>query len=77
MFHHGSPASGLPDPAFVAPGAILGFDYNRTLMTSWFEIMVKPFAIDGQITSEHPNQSMPGVLTRLLTGKWRVSSPLG
>lgn len=53
----------------IVPGAVLGMDYNRTLMSGWFEIMVKPFAIGGQITSEHPNQSLPGVLTRLFTEK--------
>jgi hypothetical protein len=29
--------------------------------------MVKPFAVEGRITSEHANQSLPGLLTRLLT----------
>lgn len=51
----------------VVPGTVLGFEQNRTLMGSWFEVMVKPFMIDGKITSEHPNQSLPGLLTRLFT----------
>jgi alpha-1,2-mannosyltransferase len=51
----------------VVPGAVLGNDYNRTLLTSWYERMVKPFVVDGQVTSEHPNQSIPGVVFRLLT----------
>ncbi len=51
----------------VVPGAVLGFEFNTVLLTSWFDGMVKPFLIDGQITSEHPNQSLPGLLTRLFT----------
>lgn len=51
----------------IVPGLLLGFDFNFTLLQSWFETMVKPFVIDGFVTSEHPNQSLPGVLTRLLT----------
>jgi hypothetical protein len=54
---------------FMVPGIVLGFDYNRTLMVSWFDGMVKPFLIDGQVTSEHHNQSLPGLLTRLLTDR--------
>jgi hypothetical protein len=53
----------------IVPGAVLGFDYNRTLIVSWFDGMVKPFLIDGQVTSEHHNQSLPGLLTRLLTDR--------
>ncbi len=53
----------------VVPGAVLGFDYNRTLITSWFDVMVKPFVLEGQVTSEHANQSLPGLLTRLLTDR--------
>ncbi len=53
---------------FIAvPGAILGHNHNVKLLESWFEVMVKPFVIDGKITSEHANQSIPGVVARLLT----------
>lgn len=62
-------ALGLGLAWWLVPGLTLGFEHNRTLLASWFEIMVKPFAIDGQITSEHPNQSLPGLLTRLFTEK--------
>jgi alpha-1,2-mannosyltransferase len=51
----------------VVPGCVLGWDYNRTLLTSWFDTMVKPFVIDGKVTSEHPNQSLPGLAFRLLS----------
>ena len=52
---------------FAVPGAILGWEHNKTLLTSWYEMMAKPFLIDGKITSEHANQSIPGVVARLLT----------
>jgi len=51
----------------VVPGMILGQQRNGTLLESWFETMVKPFAVDGKITSEHANQSIPGAVVRLLT----------
>ncbi len=44
-----------------------GWDHNRTLLTSWYTTMVKPFLVDGQVTSEHANQSLPGLTVRLLT----------
>ena len=53
----------------IVPGEILGWDTNQTLLTSWFDRMVKPFVIEGKITSEHPNQSIPGVAFRLFTSE--------
>jgi hypothetical protein len=52
---------------FVVPGAVLGWQHNVTLLNSWFNGMVKPFLVDGKVTSEHANQSIPGVVFRLLT----------
>ena len=37
------------------------------LLNSWYEHMAKPFLVDGKITSEHANQSIPGLTVRLLT----------
>jgi hypothetical protein len=51
----------------VVPAAVLGWDENIDLLGSWFEKMVLPFVIGGQITSEHSNQSFPGLITRLFT----------
>ena len=53
----------------VVPGIFLGAESTRTLTVSWFTTMVKPFVIDGKITSEHPNQSVPGVVFRLFTSE--------
>jgi alpha-1,2-mannosyltransferase len=54
---------------FVVPGAILGWETNRTLLTSWYETMVRPFVVEGKVTSEHANQSLPGLTFRLLTNQ--------
>ena len=52
---------------FVVPGAALGFGRNVELLHSWYGQMVRPFVVEGKVTSEHPNQSIPGVVFRLLT----------
>lgn len=52
---------------FVAPAAYFGWQENLTLLESWYDGMVKPFVVEGKITSERANQSIPGVATRLLT----------
>ncbi len=52
-------------PGFV-PAAVLGWDANQTQLFSWFDEMVKPFLIEGKVTPEHNNQSVPGLLFRLL-----------
>ena len=53
----------------VIPGALLGWERNLTLNESWYEGMVKPFVVEGKVTSEHANQSLPGVVFRLLTNQ--------
>jgi hypothetical protein len=53
-------------PGFV-PAAVLGWDANQTQLFSWFDEMVKPFVIEGKVTPEHNNQSVPGLLFRLLS----------
>lgn len=53
----------------VVPGVVLGQEYNRELLTGWFDTMVKPFVVEGKVTSEHANQSIPGVVFRLFTAE--------
>ena len=53
----------------VVPGIALGWQHNADLLASWFNTMVKPFVIDGRVTSEHANQSIPGLTFRLLTSE--------
>jgi hypothetical protein len=52
---------------FFIPGLCLGWHDNLALLNSWYQQMIVPFLRDGIITSEHPNQSLPGVLCRLFT----------
>ncbi len=53
----------------IVPGAVLGWDRNADLLASWFDTMVKPFVVEGKVTSEHANQSIPGLTFRLLTAE--------
>jgi hypothetical protein len=53
----------------VVPGAVLGWQHNLTLLETWYGAMVKPFLVEGRVTSEHANQSIPGVVFRLLTSE--------
>jgi hypothetical protein len=52
---------------FVIPGLSFGWQKNWTYLQSWHQVMVHPFVVEGMITSEHNNQSLPGLLARLLT----------
>ena len=51
----------------IVPGALLGWERNLEALSSWFDGMVKPFVVGGQVTPEHQNQSLPGLLYRMLT----------
>ncbi|HET6573800.1 MAG TPA: glycosyltransferase family 87 protein [Fimbriiglobus sp.] len=52
---------------FVVPGLALGWGHNLTLLESWYGGMVRPFLVEGKVTSQHANQSIPGITFRLLT----------
>jgi alpha-1,2-mannosyltransferase len=52
---------------WLVPGLALGFDNNNTYLTSWYKAMIEPYAIEGAVTTEHQNQSLPGLMHRLLT----------
>ncbi|HEY1378320.1 MAG TPA: glycosyltransferase family 87 protein [Gemmataceae bacterium] len=60
-------ALGLALFFFVIPAAVLGWDANATLLATWVNQMVTPFIVGGVVTSEHQNQSLPGLVHRLLT----------
>ena len=53
-------------PGFV-PAAILGWDANQKQVAGWYAEMVHPFVVEGKVTSEHNNQSLPGLVSRLAT----------
>jgi hypothetical protein len=51
----------------IIPGAILGWSENIRNLGSWFDGMIKPYLTGAFVTSELSNQSLPGVIYRLLT----------
>lgn len=51
----------------VVPGLFLGMRENLELFGSWFDQMVKPYVLEGVVTPEHNNQSLPGLVTRMTT----------
>jgi hypothetical protein len=51
----------------VVPGVAYGWDQNAELLDSWYKLMVRPALVENRVTSEHPNQSIPGAVYRLLT----------
>jgi alpha-1,2-mannosyltransferase len=71
---------------FVVPSAIFalqsgslaeGWQTNQESLMSWLRGMVFPYLFDNTVTSVHQNQSLPGLLTRLLTDsasfhEWRI-----
>jgi hypothetical protein len=52
---------------WLVPAALLGQERNAQLFGQWFHQMVTPFVEKGVVTPEHNNQSLPGMLSRLLT----------
>jgi len=52
---------------WLVPACFLGWQENAHKLHSWTENMVIPFVVKGQVTSEHHNQSLPGVAYRLGT----------
>ncbi len=51
----------------LVPAAFLGWQENWQALQSWTRQMILPFVVQGTVTSEHSNQSLPGVVHRLLT----------
>ena len=51
----------------IVPGVVFGWDRNAELLEGWYSLMVKPAIADNRVTSEHPNQSIPGIVYRLFT----------
>jgi hypothetical protein len=51
----------------IVPAVVLGSGRNLDLLNSWVHQMVTPYVVQGTVTTEHQNQSLPGVLFRLAT----------
>jgi alpha-1,2-mannosyltransferase len=52
---------------WIVPGLFFGFERNNEYLLSWYRGMIAPFAVQGMVTTEHQNQSLPGLMHRLLT----------
>ena len=70
-------ATGLLLFLIVIPGFRLGFERNLTLLGHWSDNMVAPFVVQGAVTSDHLNQSLPGLVFRLATHSPSGHDPLG
>ncbi|HEY7330614.1 MAG TPA: glycosyltransferase family 87 protein [Gemmataceae bacterium] len=51
----------------LVPSLFMGWEGNEHHLVSWYYDMVHPFVIEGKVTSEHNNQSLPGLVARLAT----------
>jgi alpha-1,2-mannosyltransferase len=51
----------------IVPGAVFGWERNHQLLTDWYKLMIERPVLKGEITTEHPNQAIPGFIYRLLT----------
>src|SRR5262249_35204365 len=60
-------AVGLALFLFVVPSCFLGWNDNLTQLTGWVNNMIVPYTVHGVVTPEHNNQSLPGLLQRMLT----------
>jgi hypothetical protein len=53
-------------PGFV-PALGMGWQRNQDHLHAWYDEMVHPFIVEGKVTTELVNQSLPGVVYRLGT----------
>jgi hypothetical protein len=51
----------------VVPSLVIGPGFNAECLATWWARMITPFVEKGVVSSQEINQSMVGVLTRLLT----------
>ncbi len=59
-------AFGLAIFLFVVPSAVIGPQFNYECLRMWSQRMVTPFVVKGAASPQEVNQSIPGVLSRLL-----------
>ena len=59
---------------FVIPSLVLGPQFNLQCMASWYRRILGPYVEDGVISNQEQNQSMIGVLTRLLTSGGKLAA---
>lgn len=59
----------------VVPGVIIGPRFNAECLSMWWHRMVMPFVAEGAASPQEVNQSIGGVLYRLLTARVDASGP--
>ncbi|HYV38143.1 MAG TPA: glycosyltransferase family 87 protein [Gemmataceae bacterium] len=52
---------------WLIPGVFFGFQQNQAYVTSWYKHMIEPYAFNGVVTTDHENQSLPGLVHRMVT----------
>jgi alpha-1,2-mannosyltransferase len=52
---------------WLVPGLFFGFEQNQAYLVSWHSNMIKPFVVDGKVTTDYENQSLPGLVFRMMT----------
>jgi hypothetical protein len=60
-------AAGLLLFLFFVPSLKSGWEQNIRDLNSWVDGMILPYVREGKVTSEHQNQSLPGLVFRLVT----------
>jgi hypothetical protein len=60
-------AAGLLLFLVIVPGCFLGMARNLDLLQSWYGCMVRPYVEGGEVTTDHTNQSLPGLVYRWFT----------
>jgi alpha-1,2-mannosyltransferase len=51
----------------IIPSAVIGPRFNLECLEMWCHRMVTPFVVEGATSSQESNQSLPGLLSRVLT----------
>jgi len=52
---------------WLVPGSLLGMEENARYLHSWVEHMILPYVVGGEVTTDHNNQSLPGLVHRMVT----------
>jgi alpha-1,2-mannosyltransferase len=63
----GATALGLGIFLLIVPSIFLGYEFNGICLASWWKRMLSPFVDSDFVSPQEINQSLIGVLTRLLT----------
>jgi hypothetical protein len=51
----------------IIPSAVVGPQFNRECLGLWWQRMVTPYVVEGASSPQEPNQSLAGLISRILT----------